>query len=144
MTKRTSGQEGTLLPIVNRSALVLEPAQAYLEWAKGCPEAIPDLTFKELGEEGTVYLIPETNNEPDSWLRRNFVALFEYELNAWIWTGTSGPKTGLSNPSRSFSRCGFALWCWTLERGHLRRIESPRSSLDVSISRSYLSFFLLR
>ncbi len=83
MNKRANIEEGTLLPIVNRAAVVLEPAQAYLEWAKGCPEAIPDLTLEELGEEGTVYLIPETNNEPDRWLRRNFVAIFEYELNAW-------------------------------------------------------------
>ncbi len=58
MTKRTNGEEGIILPIVNRAAVVLEPTQAYLEWARDCPEAIPDLTLRELGEEGTVYLIP--------------------------------------------------------------------------------------
>jgi hypothetical protein len=62
MAKKTKAEEGINLPTVNRAAVVLEPAQAYLEWAKGCPEAVPDLTIEELGEEGTVYLIPETND----------------------------------------------------------------------------------
>jgi hypothetical protein len=45
--------------------VVLEPAQAYLEWARECPEAIPDLALKQLGEEGTIHLIPEANDKPD-------------------------------------------------------------------------------
>jgi hypothetical protein len=46
------GEEGIILPIVNRAAVVLEPAQAYLEWARECPEALPDITLKEIGEGG--------------------------------------------------------------------------------------------
>jgi hypothetical protein len=121
MTKRTSGQEGTLLPIVIRSALVLEPAQAYLEWAKGCPEAIPDLTFKELGEEGTVYLIPETNNEPDSWLRRNFVALFEYELNAWYMDRNFWPKDRSFKTFKKFFKVRFCSMVLDLGKGSLEK-----------------------
>ena len=92
MDKGTGGEEETLLPIVNRAAVVLEPGQAYLEWAKECPEAIPDLTLKQLGDEGTVYLIPETNDKPDKWLRRNFVAMFENELEAWYTDRDFWPK----------------------------------------------------
>jgi hypothetical protein len=116
MVNRAKGKEGIILPIVNRAALVLEPAQAYLEWARECPEALPDLTLKELGEEGTVYLIPETNDDPDRWLRRNFVAMFEYELEAWYTDRAVWPKDRSSRRSRSFSMCGSARWFWTWER----------------------------
>jgi hypothetical protein len=57
-------------------------------------------TFREfsgLGEEGTVYLIPETNGEPDKWLRRNFGAMFENELEAWYTDRDFWPR------DRSFS-----------------------------------------
>ena len=51
MVDRAKVEEGIIFPIVNRAAVVLEPAQAYLEWARDCSEAIPDLTLRELGEE---------------------------------------------------------------------------------------------
>jgi hypothetical protein len=102
MAKKAKAEEGIILPIVNRAAVVLEPAQAYLEWAKGCPEAVPALTLEELGEEGTLYLIPEANDEPDGWLRRNFVALFEYELEAWYTDRDFWPKDCSYRAFKSF------------------------------------------
>jgi hypothetical protein len=92
MINRGKGEEGIILPMVNRAALMVEPAQGYLEWARECPEAIPDLTLKELCKEGTVYLIPETNADPDSWLKRNFVGIFEHELDAWYRDRIFWPK----------------------------------------------------
>jgi hypothetical protein len=121
MAKKTKAEEGIILPIVNRAAVVLEPAQAYLEWAKGCPEAVPDLTLEELGKEGTVYLIPETNDEPDRWLRRNFVTLFEYELEAWYTDRNFWPK---DRPYRAFKRFFKVRFCsivLDLEKGSLEK-----------------------
>lgn len=68
---------------VNRSAVVFLPTEAYLRWAKSCPDPDPDLTLDELREEGTVFLIPEQDGDPERWLRRNFKDIFAYELNAW-------------------------------------------------------------
>jgi hypothetical protein len=85
MIRKASKDGRRELHVVNRMAVVLEPAQAYLEWAKECPEALPDLTFEDLGEEGRVFLIPETDADPERWLRRNFAAMFENELEAWYY-----------------------------------------------------------
>jgi hypothetical protein len=122
MVNRAQGEEGIVLPIVNRAAVVLEPAQAYLEWARECPEAIPDLTLKQLGEEGTVYLIPETNSEPDRGLRRNFVALFEYELiNAWYMDRNFWPQNRSFKSFKKFLKVQFCSMMLDLGKGSLEK-----------------------
>jgi hypothetical protein len=121
MVNRAKGEEGIILPIVNRAAVVLEPAQGYLEWARECPEAIPDLTLKELGEEGTVYLIPETNDDPDKWLRRNFVAIFEHELDAWYTDQVFWPKDRSFKAFKKFFKVRFCSMVLDLGKGSIEK-----------------------
>ena len=121
MDKGTGGEEETLLPIVNRAAVMLKPAQGYLEWARECPEAIPDLTLKQLGEEGTVYLIPETNDKPDKWLRRNFVAMFENELEAWYTDRDFWPKDRSFKSFKKFFKVRFCSIVLDLGKGSLEK-----------------------
>ena len=121
MVNMVKGEEGIILPRVNRSAMMLEPVQAYLEWARGCPEAIPDLTLKELGEEGTVYLIPETNDEPDKWLRRNFVAMFENELEAWYTDRDFWPRDRSFKSFKKFFKVQFCSIVLDLGKGSLEK-----------------------
>jgi hypothetical protein len=109
------------LSIVNRGAVVLELTEAYLEWAKACPEAIPHLTLEELGIEGTVYLIPETNDEPDKWLRRNFVAIFEYELDAWYTDRGFWPKDRSFRSFKKFFKVRFCSIVLDLGKGSLEK-----------------------
>jgi hypothetical protein len=72
------------LTSINRYALVLEPAEAYLAWAKEYPDPAPDLTLERLRSEGgSIYLIPDTHDNPEGWLMRNYKPLFEEELYAW-------------------------------------------------------------
>jgi hypothetical protein len=73
------------LPTVNRGAIILEPTEAYLEWAKSCPDGDTELTLEELRKDSTVYLIPDCDYEADveNWLKRNYAAMFEYELDNW-------------------------------------------------------------
>lgn len=121
IAKRSNGEEGIILPIVNRAAMVLEPAQAYLELARVCPEAIPDLTLKQLGEEGTVYLIPDTNDEPDKWLRRNFGAMFENELEAWYTDRVFWPKDRSFKAFKKFFKVRFCSIVLDLGNGSLEK-----------------------
>ena len=79
-------------PEVNRCAVVLEPTKAYLEWAKACPEGDPEPTLEDTCEEGTVYLIPVVDAEPDAWLKRNYEAMFKHELGAWCTDDAFWPK----------------------------------------------------
>jgi hypothetical protein len=121
MAKRSNGEGGIILPIVNRAAMVLEPAQAYLEWVRECPEAMPHLTLKELGGEGTVYLIPETNDNPDKWLRRNFVAMFENELEAWYMDRVFWPKDRSFKAFKKFFKVRFCSIVLDLGKGSLEK-----------------------
>ena len=116
------GEEGITLPLVNRAAVVLEPAQAYLEWARECPEALPDLTLEELGEEGTVYLIPETDADPENWLRRNYVPIFENELDAWYRDRAFWPKDRYFKAFKKFFRMRFCSMVMDLERGPIEKV----------------------
>jgi hypothetical protein len=117
MINSIKGEGGITLPVVNRSAVVLEPAQAYLEWARECPEALPDLTLEELGKEGTVYLIPETDADPESWLRRNFIDMFEHELDAWYTDQAFWPKDRSFKAFKKFFRMRFCSMVLDLGRG---------------------------
>jgi hypothetical protein len=121
MVKRAEGEEGIIFPIVNRAAVVLELAEAYLEWARDCPEAIPDLTLKELGEEGTVYLIPETDADPEKWLRQNFGAMFERELDAWYMDRAFWPKDRSFKVFKKFFKVRFCSMVLDLGKGSIEK-----------------------
>jgi hypothetical protein len=121
MVNRSKKEGGIILPMVNRSAVVLEPSQAYLEWARDCPEAIPDLTLKELGEDGTVYLIPETNDEPDRWLRRNFAAMFEHELDARYTDRAFWPKDRSFKAFKKYFNVRFCSMVLDLGKGPVEK-----------------------
>lgn len=72
------------LPSVNRSALMVEAAQGYLDWARQCPDCDADVIGNGIGDEGTAYLIPEqAEDTPERWLKRNYQSIFEHELWAW-------------------------------------------------------------
>jgi hypothetical protein len=71
------------IPTINRYAIILDPAEGYFDWTKACPEPDPKLTLVELQIESTVFLVPETNTEPENWLKRNCKPILEHELEAW-------------------------------------------------------------
>ena len=53
------GTRGADLPGVNRYALVVEPTEAYADWARSCPGDPSEDVLSVLDDEGgTVYLIP--------------------------------------------------------------------------------------
>ena len=121
MIHMLSNNGGIGIPILNRAALVLEPAQAYLEWARECPEALPDLTFNELGEEGTVYLIPETDTDSHRWLKRNFVTIFEHELDAWYRDRAFWPKDRSFKTFKKFFKIRFCSIVLDLGKGSIEK-----------------------
>jgi len=60
------------LPTINRNAIFIEPTTAFLEWARRFPDDDLELTLDEMLKDGTAYLIPEQEAEPDVWLKGNF------------------------------------------------------------------------
>ena len=121
MSRGGNGEAGPDLALVNRAAVVLEPAAAYLEWAKGCPDGLPDLTLADLREEGTVYLIPETDAEPEAWLRRHYAPLFANELLAWCTDEAFWPRDRSYKAFKKFFRVRFCSIVLDLGRGPIER-----------------------
>ncbi len=88
-----TGTHGADLPGVDRYAIVVEPTNAYAEWARSCPGSASDEVLSILDDEGgTVYLIPEVDEDFETWLQQNYQALFEHELWAWHTDESSWPK----------------------------------------------------
>jgi hypothetical protein len=84
--------------VVNRGALLLrylEPAVRWINDADPHPSG-SDVTLADVNEERTVYLIHDTaGDDPatlESWLRRNYAALFEAELEGWYTDPSLWPK----------------------------------------------------
>lgn len=77
--------------MLNRAALIVRPAQPYLDWAAGLDDSgiLPDPE-----EEVTVYLIPEYEDdlEADKVLRRVYAEVFERELFGWCTDESQWPQ----------------------------------------------------
>lgn len=121
MTRGKKVEVGQDLLTVNRAAVVLEPAETYLEWARECPDSLPDLTLADLREEGTVYLIPETDAEPEVWLRRHYTTLFANELFAWCTDEACWPRDRSYKAFKKFFQVRFCSLVLDLGRGPIER-----------------------
>ena len=77
--------------MINRSALVVRPAQPFLDWAASLDESgiIPNTD----GEQ-TVYLLPEFDNEQgtERFLKKVYANIFENELMAWHTEESDWPQ----------------------------------------------------
>ena len=77
------------MKLLNRSAVLLQPLQPYLDWINALPLEVSELqqplAVGALNDEGRVYLMDEfeTQNEADQALNRCWQQLFENELGAW-------------------------------------------------------------
>lgn len=84
--------------MINRAAVILKYKQPAVEWineADPCDDD-PGITIESVNQERTVYLIrdedADTLDDVDDWIRTNYVALFESELDGWytdeeLWPG---------------------------------------------------------
>jgi hypothetical protein len=80
---------------INRSALVVKPAQPFLEWLHQVDPASADLTLDDLRDEPTIYLISECESEKETieYLRELCNAIFEEQLNDWYRVPSAWPQT---------------------------------------------------
>lgn len=72
--------------IVDRSAAVLKPTQAFLDWLNHLPGNEVSLTLDEIRSDCTVVMIPEVNDQEDGVAFIDDIAdkLFEMELSSWV------------------------------------------------------------
>jgi hypothetical protein len=68
--------------MLNRWALIVRPAQPYIDWATSLDDS---RVAPDPNDEQTVYLIQDCDDEEDAWhdLRQTFATIFENELYGW-------------------------------------------------------------
>jgi len=111
----------TEFPTINRSALVLEPVEGFLEWARSGPEGDSGLAVDELRDDSTAYLIPELDTEPEKWLKRHYAAMFEHELWSWCTDETLWPEDRSYRAFKRFFRVRFCSVVVDMGRGRIAR-----------------------
>ena len=77
--------------MLNRAALIVRPAQPYMDWAKSLDDS--DVLPDALGEQ-TVYLVPEfeDDEQAESVLKLVYTAVFELELHGWHTIQSAWPQ----------------------------------------------------
>lgn len=76
-----------------RTALTVTRKQPYLDWANSLQDGSPDLTPELARDRRTIYLVPESDDEPDPQVvvEEFWAAIFEEELAAWDMDETTWP-----------------------------------------------------
>jgi len=70
---------------INRSAVVVIPAQPFLVWLHQADPTSAQLSLNDLRKEATLYLLPEydTEEEARQHLQKRCGKVFEEELDGW-------------------------------------------------------------
>nr|BFD66495.1 hypothetical protein HAGR004_15170 [Bdellovibrio sp. HAGR004] len=86
-------------PSINRSVLIINLKQPYIEWTKTLPdrtdmEKESPPTVEELNADATSYLIPEMLDDADfeTYIEHSWELLFELQLSGWIMDEKLWPK----------------------------------------------------
>jgi hypothetical protein len=102
--------------MINRAAVIIrlnEPAIRWINEADPSPEPNP-ITQAEANEERTVYLISDDDADSpltfERWVKRNWVGLFEAELEGWYVDESLWPK----NRTLKMFKEWFTLECHTV------------------------------
>lgn len=78
---------------LNRSAIVVRPAQPFLDWLHEADSTSARIGLQDLRHEPTVYLLPETNSSSDfeRVIRKSFDTIFTAELEGWLQDESAWP-----------------------------------------------------
>jgi len=79
------------------------------------------LTLDELLKDSTTYLIPEQEDEPDSWLKHNFKTIFKVELDGWCRDKSLWPKDQSLEAFKKFFTEHFCSVVMDLGNGSIKR-----------------------
>jgi hypothetical protein len=78
---------------INRSAVVVIPAQPFLDWLHQEDPTSAHLSLNDLRLEPTIYLLPDydTEEEARQHLQRRCKEIFEEQLHSWYRVPTAWP-----------------------------------------------------
>jgi hypothetical protein len=97
------------MDMINRSALVVKPAQPFLDWLHRVDPTSIHLTLEDLRREPTIYLLPpcESKEEALESLREVSRDIFEEQLNGWYRVPSVWPAERDLTVFRRWFECSF-------------------------------------
>ena len=102
--------------MINRSALLLKYKEPAVRWINDADPVggSPAISLDDVNDERTVYLISEDDGDgPEAvhrWVKKNYKALFESELDGWYCDPALWPK----NLSFKLFQSWFDIECHTV------------------------------
>jgi len=78
---------------IKRSAVIVIPAQQFLDWLHRVDPTSAELKLEDLRREPTIYLLPEydTEEEAHGYLREYGSEIFEEQLDGWYRVPSAWP-----------------------------------------------------
>jgi hypothetical protein len=97
------------MDMINRCAVVVKPAQLFLDWLHRVDPTSAHLTLEDLTREPTIYLLPEweSNHEALEHLREVSNSIFEEQLNGWYRVPAVWPRERDLDAFLRWFECSF-------------------------------------
>jgi hypothetical protein len=118
--------------LVNRSALLVKPAQPFLDWLQRVDPTSAQLTLEDLAREPTIYPLPEWETEEEA--RKHLAVVsseaFEEQLNGWYRVVRSQNQIACGiNGLRTRNQRRYIVLRLTLQQEVACSAEAPSTSL---------------
>lgn len=112
--------------LLNRSALIVSPAQPFLDWLHQADPSSANLTLADLRQEPAIYLLSESENMGEALeeLGSGINAIFEEQLNSWYRVPSKWPQPRDLGTFLTWFECSFHSMIFDLGRDRLRYEES--------------------
>ena len=81
--------------MINRGAIVVRLLEPFVRWINEADPVVddPGISLESANEDKTIYLITEDDADNlERWLKKNYMTLFEQELEEWYVDETLWPK----------------------------------------------------
>jgi hypothetical protein len=94
---------------INRSAVIVLPAQPFLDWLHRADPTSAALSLEDLRREPTTYLLPEydTEEEARGYLREYGSEIFEEQLDGWYRAPSAWPVDRTFDTFIRWFECSF-------------------------------------
>jgi hypothetical protein len=94
---------------INRSAVIVMPAQPFLDWLHRADSTSAALSLEDLRREPTIYLLPEYGSEQEArgYLREYCSEIFEEQLDGWYRVPAAWPVDRTFDTFIRWFECSF-------------------------------------
>jgi hypothetical protein len=114
------------MKMINRCAILVMPAQPFLDWLHRVDPSSAHLSLADLRQEPAIYLLPECESKEEALegLRGGIRKIFEEQLNGWYRVPSAWPEQRDLHTFLRWFECSFHSMIFDLARDRLRHEES--------------------